>query len=257
MATEKKTSSTRTKAVEKDATALEKELLLTEDEYSKKVRQRNKEAMNRVLRVVGLIASFILIYAGLFDPLFEMSFFGWMADGISKPAEGTLGSHEAIWQAVKQFGVFDDPMQFGLWLPKLGITMVVILAVIGTIYLLVYNIVDIIALIKNLYTSTTALTQDFTGTVKDTVDNEKELNGLRRPKKKDLFKEVNDEFKLTEEKTEKIKKPLFPRRSEKVVDTSETGGLTEAQLDALLSGESLDVISPKKEATDEKDLFTE
>lgn len=239
------------KKVEKDQKELERELLLTEEEYTRKSRQKTKETMNRVLRVVGLIASFILIYAGLFDPLFELSYFGWMSDGIN---ETTV--HTDAWLFINE-KIYDDPMQFGLWLPKLGVTVVVILAVIGTVYLLVYNVVDIIALIKNMLKGTTDITKDLTGTVRDTVQDEKELKGLKKMKIKNIFKPTSEEKDDFVEKKEKTKK--VTRRKEKV-DTSETGGLTEEELDRLLSGESLEepkVVQTTSVEVGEKDLFND
>ena len=244
------------KKVEKDPKELERELLLTEEEYAKKSRQKTKETMNRVLRVVGLVASFILIYAGLFDTLFELSYFGWMADGIRGNSEGP---HYQIWKAIydKSINIYDDPMQFGVWLPKLGITVVVILAVIGTVYLLVYNVVDIIALVKNMLKGTTGITRDITGTVRDTVQDEQELKGLKKMKIKNIFKPASKEDDDFVEKKEKTKK--ITRRKEKV-DISETGGLTEEELDRLLSGESLEepkVVQTADVEPGEKDLFND
>ena len=240
------------KKVEKDPKELERELLLTEEEYAKKSRQKTKETMNRVLRVVGLVASFILIYAGLFDPIFELSYFGWIADGIGKTTV-----HTEAWAYLKELKVYDDPMQFGAWLPKLGITVVVILAVIGTTYLLVYNVVDIIALVKNMLKSTTDITRDITGTVRDTVQDEQELKGLKKMKIKNIFKPASKEDDDFVEKKEKTKK--ITRRKEKV-DISETGGLTEEELDRLLSGESLEepkVVKTADVEPGEKDLFND
>lgn len=137
----------------------EKEVLLTEEEYAKKSRQKTKDSMNRVLRVVGLVASFLLIYAGLFDPIFELSYFGLLFDG---------ESHNLIWTAMMEFKIHDDPLLFHDWLPKVMFTIVLIAAVIGSIYLLVYNIIDIVNLIKSLFTSTADTTKDLAGTVKDT-----------------------------------------------------------------------------------------
>lgn len=243
------------KKSEKDIKDIERELLLTEEEYAKKARQKTKDTMNRVLRVVGLVASFILIYAGLFDPVFELSYFGWMADGIMKTtyhkdAWTFLGPVREINGVLVGTAIYDDPMQFGLWLPKLGLTIVLIAAVVGTAYLLVYNVVDIIALVKTFMTGTHEITKDLTTTVKDTVLEDKDLKIKKRPKK-NLFEDSENLF--SDEKSKKSKGTK--KKDEPVV---EFGGYTEDELDRLLSGEVIDAPAENGEKTleePEKNLF--
>lgn len=260
MAVKKETiKNTNTK---KDDRELERELLLTEEEYARRIRQKNKETMNRILRVVGLFASFLILYVGIFDPLFELSYFGWIFDKeIFKTAWDTLNR-----SAAGGMGVYDDPMQFGLWLPQLGVTTILILATIGSVYLLVYNVIDIVGLIKRIFASTHEITKDFASTLRDTAENDKEFTNRKKKKpslftdNENMFKENSNKRLVTSVQEPEIiedkpkKKPLFQRRKE-VISTDETGGLTEEQLDRLLSGETIDLEPAKDLEPGEKNLF--
>lgn len=265
MATVKKTN-------EKVKQMDEREVLLTEEEYARKSRQRTKEKMNRVLRVVGLVASFLLIYIGLFDSMFELSYFGLLFD---------KEAHNVIWEILSGYGapelgelgygvlnsspIFDDPLMFYSWLPKLMFTFVLIAAVVGTVYLAVYNLVDIINMIKGFFRGGVEVTKDLTGTVKETFIAEDEpVKG--KQKKINLFKskEVDDEFTkvgdpVVTEKTAS-KKTISKRRKE-TTSTENYGGLTSEEMDILLNGGSLEdyqpepVIEQPVEVSVEKDLF--
>lgn len=238
----------------------EKDVLLTEEEYARKSRQKTKDSMNRVLRVVGLISSFLLIYIGLFDAMFELSYFGLIFD---------KESHNIIWEILSgNYGrdlvdaapalgtlienpIFDDPLRFYSWLPKLMFTIVLILAVIGTIYLAVYNIVDIIAMIKSFLRSGLDVASDLTGTVRDSVREDMEKDKKERRKSvSSLFaknKDVEDEFTVPGDQVEETpkkenKKPK--RRKEKKEDF---GGLTSEEMDILLNGGSLEDLNQPEE----------
>lgn len=241
-----------TTPVAPEKSAEENLVLLTEEEYEKIRRKKTKEKINRVLRVCGLIFSFMLVYCGVYDPLFELSYFGFLAD---KEAHVAAWDFLGLESDLYKTPIFDDPMQFGTWLPKLMITAVIIIVTVGVIYLVVYNIVDIIGLFRNMYRSGIEITRDLSDTVKDTVSEEvkKERTTQNRRKKVDSNLEDSEDSIIK-------RKP----RKKKEVKNAEFDGLSEQDLDILISGGSLDDStdrlpdlepSPTDEEISTKDLF--
>lgn len=202
------------------------ELLLTEEEFARRERAKVKERINRVTRVAGLFAILILVYAGIFDPLFELSFFGWIWD---------KNAFRDGWAALTQLGILDDIFQFGSWIAKLGITIILIGVVLLMVYFITYCIVDLIDLIKTFIAAGKDITGDLSGAVKDTIPTEKQAEDKKKEKKK-LFDEVPDELN---------KKPKRERKKkeEKPVEngTDPLTGLSSEQLDALLRGEHFEM----------------
>ena len=101
---------------------------------------------------------------------------------------------------------------------------------------------------------------DFAGTLRDTAENDKEFGKPKKKKKPSLFTDSENMFKengnkpVVEAEDKPKKKPLFTRRKE-TVSTDETGGLTEEQLDRLLSGEVLEFEGTDNVEQGEKNLF--
>lgn len=223
------------------------QVLLTEAEFERKQRLKTKERINRVTRVAGMFAIILFVYLGAFDVLFELSFFGAL---FTKP------EYVAGWEALRDVGAFDDPLWWGSWMGQLGITVILVAIVVLMVYFLTYTIVDIIAMVKQLFNAGRDITRDLSGNVKDTVGNEIKLpkSEKKQPaeKKKNLFE--GDDVDENEEKLPKEKKTR-KRRNDKVDNSF--GDLTTDQLDALLSGAPMDeVLKDEEEETPEvKPLF--
>lgn len=214
---------------EKDSDRQTEQILLTEEEFAKRERQKVKERINRVTRVAGLFAILILVYAGILDPLFELSFFGWMADK-STFAEG--------WSSLAELRIYDDPLQFGTWMGQLGVTVLLIGVIVLLVYFITYCIVDLINLLKTLVAAGRDITRDLSGNVRDTLP-EDALKKKKDGKKKSLFSgsDVSEE--------ELVGKPKKQKRRKE--SDSGLAGLSSEDLDKLLSGKNIDELDSLKE----------
>lgn len=215
------------------------QLLLTEAEFEKRQRAKTREKINRVTRSFGLVAILLLVYVGVFDPLFELSFFGFLFN---------RSAFTAGWECLSDPNmaggrIFDDPMIFGSWLPQIGVTALLILVAVLIVYFLTYTIVDIVDLFRGLIESGRDITRDLSGNVKDTM-NVKPIEKVekKKPVKKSLF--AGDDVK-NDEVPAKEKKERKPRRTES--DARDLNGLTGDQLDALLSGKTMEEILKEEE----------
>lgn len=205
------------------------QVLLTEAEFERKQRLKNREKINRVTRVFGLIAILILVYQGIYDPLFELSFFGFIFDK-SAFVEG--------WKWANSLAIYDDLMEFGNWLPQLGITAGLVGVTVLLVYFLTYTIVDIVEMIRSLIESGRDITRDLSGNVKDTMNIEiPKKEEKKKPGRKSLF--VGDDVR-DGEVPQKERKERKPRRTES--DTKDLNNLSPDQLDALLSGKPIEEV---------------
>ena len=221
---------------------LSQKVLLTEAEFEKKQRLKVKERINRITRVFGLFAILFLVYAGVFDPLFELSFIGAIFD---------KAAFNAGWDALRQLTIYDDIMWFGNWLGQLGFTILIVGLGVLIVYFLTYTIVDIIDVVKGLFEAGKDMTKDLSGNLKDTIIEKADVKKQekKKPVKKSLFSgdDVKEDEVIKKEKRER-KSSASVRRSE----NDEYSGLSSEQLDAILSGKNLeDVIGASEEKTDE------
>lgn len=217
--------------------------LLTEEEYLKRSRLKTRSKINRVTRVFGFFTMVLLIYVGIFDPLFELSYFGWIfnKDVFRQSWEVMSGNFNATGlEALKNAPVFDNYSKgirlWSTWLPALGITVILIVCAVFLVYFLTYCIVDFVDMGKSIRESTRGIAYDIGVNFNDA--------GINKKKKKDTV----------EEPTEDTKKK--PRRRKEKTEVSKDLGLEEyssEQLDALLRGESIDVKPASKD--EEKNLF--
>ena len=225
MATKKKED------LKKDEVKVEEPLLLTEEEFARRQRKKTKERVNKVIRLVGLVGTFILFYGAIFDILFELSYFGWMWYAMKGvPAETNV--HNIVWEQLRANGVYDVTF-FGAqaaWLPKLGMTMLLIASIVVVLYLAIYCIIDLIELIRAAVKLGKDLTKDLEATAND--------GGVSFKKKE---KPESEPFTPT-------KKPNPRRRKDSSLDD-----MTDAELDAILRGEKV----LDKDIKLEKDLFSE
>lgn len=203
---------------------------LTYEEIERERKRINKEKLNTFLRVVGLFSTVLLITAGLFDVLFEMSYFGKIANFFSSSEE-----HNRIWDIIgntmtKQLDdgtvvtvgkIFDDGIHIGLWFPKTVITMLFAGGIVGMIYLITFSLVDFVEFIQNAI-----------GMTKQGVaDNIKNL--------KEALPEVKFFNKKTEEEPEETNTAKKTRRRKKI-DNKNEYGYSDEELDALLRGEKIE-----------------
>lgn len=202
---------------------------LSYEEVEQERKRVSKERLNTFLRIVGLISTVLLITAGLFDILFEMSYFGKIANMISGSAE-----HDRIWEiighdltktledgSVAIVGRIFDNVIFGVWFPKIVITILFAAGVIGVIYLITFSIVDFVDFIKN----TIGITKQG---IKDNVKNIKDaLPKVKLFGRKDI-----------EEEEEEVKKNPVKRKKKKTEKNEY--GYSDEELDALLRGEQIE-----------------
>lgn len=208
------------------------EVLLTEEEFARKERAKVKERINRVTRVAGLFAIIILVYSGIFDPLFELSFFGWIWDKI----QGTTVFKDG-WAIMRNLTILDDIFQFGPWIAELGITIILIAVILLMVYFITYCIVDLIDLIKTFIAAGKDITGDLSGTVKDTIIPSADRKTTEKKEKKTLFSEGIPEELSKKPKRERKKKE--EKSAENATDP--LTGLSSEQLDALLRGEQFEM----------------
>lgn len=218
------------------------ELLLTEEEYAKKQRLKTKERINRVTRVAGLFAILILVYTGILDPIFELSYFGWIWDKIAK-----TNVFEDGWAFLRQSTIYDDIFEFGPWIAQLGLTVVLIAVIVLMVYFITYCIVDLVDLVRTFVATGRDTIKDLSGNVKDTMPDElKEKKEKRKKEKKSLFSK------------EEIKEAK-PKKERKKRESDNLAGLSESELDALLSGKNLEEPASEDELNlkdnEEKTLF--
>lgn len=212
------------------------EMLLTEkefqDKYEKELRLKRKEKINRVLRIFGLGAILIVAFAGLLDPLFETTYFGWIWDQMHNTTDFT-----EFWSAMASTAIYDDYFYFGTWLPELAFTLVYMCILLAIVYLLTYNIVDLIEFVKGLVAAGKDITKDLSNNV--TEGGTPEALGLDKKRKKlhfDWFKKSDKPVKdLNDKPADTAKK----EKKSKKKDDDLMSNLSSDQLDALLSGQSL------------------
>lgn len=219
------------KEILKKPEVVEEVELLTEEEFARRQRKKNKERINKVIRVIGLISTFIIFDAAVFDILFEPSYFGWMWYAITG---AEVSPHTEFWNMTVEIGVYRDYFDFGIWLPKLGMTMLLVASVVVVLYLLIYCIIDFIELIRALTGLSRDLMKDLDATAKD--------GGVIFHKKKE------------EEEEEKVapKKANPRRRKENALDK-----MSDDDLDAILRGELPISDKIQKDLNKTKDLFSE
>lgn len=284
-ATKKVTIKKVTEPVVEEKVANPSTELLSEEEYEKRRRLKTKERINKVLRIAGLIAVIVLVYGGLIDWLFEISWFGWIWDKIAGTNQYSTawavlsGNYDVLIKTVVDenevitsvetytLSVFDNNLWFGVWLAQLGCTLLLIAIILLAVYLITYYIVDVIQIFRNFYFTTKRTVKDLGGNIKDTASIEGlQLSPLKKKKSKTVESVVADTVTqpktkekslFTEEeqkeladkvkKSEEVTGASKKRRKEKPV-TNETE-LDEETLDRLLSGESITDIT--------KDIATE
>ena len=202
--------------------------MVSYEEVEKERKRINKERLNTFLRVVGLVTTVMLIVVGLFDVLFELSYFGRISEIFGGPVE-----HTAAWDYLSNgaiaggFEIFDDGMAIGVWFPKLVLTMVLVAGVVGVIYLITFSIVDFVDFIKNIIKTGRQVTSD-------NVENIRSIF----PKFGGKKEENKDQGIFETPKKKTNKKPA--KENNKNSDVNEYG-YSEAQLDALLRGEEIDI----------------
>lgn len=254
-----------------------KDIMLTQEEFEKKHRQKVRERINTVTRIFGLALIFILTFFGIFDTLFEMTYFGWMIDAMK--GHGSDGQFVQIWGVLRggipivfneeiiYIKIFDDSIAIGQWLPQLGFTIIFIAAVLGIVYLFTYSIIDIIEFFKTLVSTGKDIGKDLKDTLKDTGEATKKdkdkksfkekLKATFEPTKK-LDKEVSEietnvedvpEAKVEEKPIEKKEKSIR-RRKDSDLDLPQ---YSQEQMDALLRGETLDNVKTESTPTVEDD----
>lgn len=278
---EKQTPQVETKADEL------KNAMLTQEEFEKKQRQKTREKINTVTRVFGLGAIFLLAWFGIFDTLFELSYFGWIWDQIKHTNEFNQGwaflagdYNGILAEAGITIGkIFDDSIMIGRWLPQLGITVIFILGILGMIYLLTYSVVDLIEVIRTIINTGKDITKDFAGNLKDST----EQANLKKRDKVPFKEKMKKMFAPTKKLNHDAKKIDESKEKEAVAQTEETpasqpekkkGGrrrreqdeqgqqYTSEQLDRLLRGEPIDDVQTPTpvdpvDGTPTKDLFSD
>ena len=209
------------------------QILMSQAEFEKRQRLIIKENINRVLRVAGLIAILFLVSMAI-PTLFELSVFGiWI--------KGLTAYHEALTQFIPS-GISDYPLYMS-WVSVVLLTIILVAVILGIVYLITYNVVDLIVFFKHIGKSFKGATDELKFAVQDTMSDE-----LPHSKKEHTRKEKP----VKQPKPEKVKEEPAERRSEN--STDELTGLSSEQLDALLRGEALDTPAAEAGAAN-KDLF--
>lgn len=212
---------------------------LTYEDVEKERKRIARERLNTFLRVVGLVTTIMMIVAGLFDILFELSYFGKFASFVSGK-----GEHGFIWsQLIGTFPgdvkIFDDGMHMGEWFPKTVLTLVFAAGVVGVVYLVTFSFVDFVEFIKNVIKSGRDIASDGANNVKSS------LSGISFRKKK--TEDIDNE-------EESIITPKKKRRR----TTKNEYGYSDEELDKLLRGEKIEAQKEAEEAENKtKALFSE
>lgn len=214
---------------------------LTYEDVEKERKRIARERLNTFLRVVGLVTTVLMIIAGLFDILFELSYFGKFASFVSGK-----GEHNFIWdQLINEFPggikIFDDGIHMGEWFPKTVITLVFTAGVVGVIYLVTFSFVDFVNFIKNMINSSKEIASESAKNVKSS------LGGITFKKKKKEEEPTDDEEESI------IKQPKKKRRNVK-----NEYGYSDEELDRLLRGEKIEAQKELAEAENKtKSLFAD
>lgn len=219
-------------------------LLMTQEEFDRRQRLAIKENINRVLRIAGLVGILFLVSVGII-PLFQLSVFGLIF---------TKEIYHSSWDTIMSNNEWLRMMMGNEWLVVVLLTIILFAIILGVVYLVTYNIVDLIVFFKNIGKGFKNATEDLRGTVKDTMTDD--LIVEKKPIKKEKKEEKKEKEKAKKEVVKQ--QPESGRRSEKEVD--DLTGLSSEQLDALLRGESIDGSIPEAEEGEkesEKDLFKE
>ena len=202
-----------------DREALRKEL---EAENIKLDLKKRKEKINQVLRVFGLFVALFLFVVG-FQLFWRGSLFGLI--GIGSTAKWVAYWVEIAPTAcsllvVMMIGVnptaANIAANIGLicWIPALLYSVIEIALFFGCIYLLSYNIKDLIDLIKNVGHGTVFITKDALDSIarenlpKETIS--ERINKSKAKKKHTLFGKKDDEMFMPEEA---VKEALTPNKS--------------------------------------------
>ena len=212
---------------------------LTYEDVEKERKRIARERLNTFLRVVGLVTTIMMIMAGLFDIMFELSYFGKFASFVSGK-----GEHAFIWnQLISEFPggvkIFDDGLHMGEWFPKTVITLVFAAGVVGVVYLVTFSFVDFVDFIRNLIKSGKEMASEGANNVKSS------LSGINFRKKK-TDEEDDEESIMTTPKKKR-------RRT-----TKNEYGYSDEELDKLLRGEKIEAQKEAEESENKtKALFAE
>jgi len=238
----------------------------TEEEYEKRRREKIKNNVGNVLKIVGIISIIFMAYICILDPLFELTFFGAMFNNsqfnfgwnalmdtgtFTSAHNGTMETTKAIYDnAYSGINLYDAAKYFG----ALGITIIYIGVILLLVFLVTLYTTEIIMIIRNIAKSSRFIITGSTKNVKDgieeaTVDIVKEKKS--KSKTKDLFGE-------TPEDKAKAKKADAKKENKKVKNEKtnhELDGYTSEQLEAMLRGEGFDTKEDEKPDDEPKSLF--
>lgn len=253
----------------KELTSTEQRVLLTEEEFNKKQRNKTRENINRVTRIFGVISILAIVILGIL-PFIRLSLFGLIFDHVG-------GGYRSSWGAIALSGNLDFYFNmFGMrtsqsinlsqignvsegyqallngaeWLFTIFITVVIIMLFLAMVYLLAYNIADLIQFFKVFIRATRDLAVDLGGIAKDSVEVGTEKK-FPKKEKKSLLKAKKAEPVVVDESIKNEKKDLFEdeplmveengkRRKVQDKKPEAVGGYTSEELDRLLRGETLE-----------------
>lgn len=212
--------------------------LLTQDEYKALLRADKRDRINQILRGAGIIF-IIILYLVMAEFLFEFSIFGAIFPN-------TRDEHLSFWTFVTTdvseigipFGpdgrsgkIFDDWWQMGPLLPKLGLSIVLVLATVGIGFLIAYSISDIIGIIKNMFIVTHKTVKDIGEIAQEGISEELGTEVVPKKKTKKLFDDTPDDPK----EQVKVKQPKQSRAEKKAAKTEALNNEVDALLDQLLT----------------------
>lgn len=215
---------------------------LTYEDVERERKRIARERLNTFLRVVGLVTTVLMIVAGLFDILFELSYFGKFASFVSGK-----GEHAFIWeQLTREFPgavkIFDDGIHMGEWFPKTVITLVFTAGVVGVVYLVTFSFVDFVEFIKNMIKSSKEIANESAKNVKSSFE------GITFRKKKKVDETDDEEESILN----------TPPKKKKRRTTKNEYGYSDEELDKLLRGEKIEAQKELEEAENKtKALFTD
>ena len=214
--------------------------LLTQDEYRALLRADKRDRINQILRGAGIIF-IIILYLVMAEFLFEISIFGAIFPN-------TRDEHVYFWKFVTtdiadviipdvetkltpSGRIFDDWWQMGPLLPKLGLSIVLVLATVGIGFLIAYSISDIIGIIKNMFIVTHKTVKDIGEIAQEGISEELGTEVVPRKKTKKLFEDTPDDPK----EQVKVKQPKQSRAEKKAAKTEALNNEVDALLDQLLT----------------------
>jgi hypothetical protein len=169
---------------------------MTEEELIKRNKERTKQAIDKGVRILGVITATILFLVS-FEVLFEISAFG---------AIFTRTIHANFWEAARDsiasggLQLYDDWFGFGVWLPVTIITLILISLAVGLAYLVSIYVKDLIQFIRSILATGGVITKELGTNVKEAMEEE----GLK--KKKGLFGDLEDPILIKPEKESKESK---------------------------------------------------